>query len=65
MESGGKSHIVSGSQEVIGSIPICSTQRIKGLQAKKFAALFSFVYSIVPLQAVVKERIINIHQMYN
>jgi len=32
MESGGKSSIVSGSQEVIGSIPICSTQRIKGLQ---------------------------------
>ena len=58
MESGGKYHIVSGSQEVIGSIPICSTQRIKGLQASEFVALFSFVYSIVPLQALVKERFI-------
>ena len=47
MESSGKSRIVSGSQEVIGSIPICSTQIIKGLQASKFVALFSFVYTIV------------------
>ena len=36
----------SGSQEVIGSIPICSTQRIKGLQTSMFVALFSFAYSI-------------------
>jgi len=39
MESSGKSRIVSGSQEVIGSIPICSTQIIKGLQSFRFAAL--------------------------
>jgi hypothetical protein len=33
MELCGKSRIVSGSQEVIGSIPICSTQIKKHLQA--------------------------------
>ena len=39
MESGGKSRIVSGSQEVIGSIPICSTKIIKGLQISEFVTL--------------------------
>jgi hypothetical protein len=39
MESGGKSRIVSGSQEVIGSIPICSTKIIRGLQILKTVAL--------------------------
>jgi hypothetical protein len=57
MESGGKSPTFTGSQEVIGSIPICSTQRIKGLQTSRFAALFSFVDTIVPAKALVKERV--------
>jgi hypothetical protein len=39
MKSGGKCRIVSGSQEVIGSIPICSTQIIKGLQILEFVTL--------------------------
>jgi len=30
----------SGSQEVIGSIPICSTQIIKGLQISEFVTLY-------------------------
>jgi len=58
MESGGKTRIVPGSQEVIGSIPICSTKRIEGLETSEFATLFSFVYSPVPLQALAKERFI-------
>ena len=36
----GKSRIVPGSQEVIGSIPICSTFIIKGLQISKFVIPF-------------------------
>jgi len=40
MESSGKSRIVSGSQEVIGSIPICSTLIIKGLRILEFVTLF-------------------------
>ena len=32
MESSGKSRIVPGSQEVIGSIPICSTNVYKGFR---------------------------------
>ena len=39
MGSGGKYHIVSGSQEVIGSTPICSTQNIKGLRSSGFVTL--------------------------
>jgi len=39
MELCGKSRIVSGSQEVIGSIPICSTLIIKGLQISEFVTL--------------------------
>ena len=39
MESSGKSRIVSGSQEVIGSIPICSTKIIRGLQISEFVTL--------------------------
>jgi hypothetical protein len=39
MESSGKSRLVPGSQEVIGSIPICSTKIIRGLQISEFVAL--------------------------
>jgi len=39
MESSGKPHIFPGSQEVIGSIPICSTQSFKGLRSIRFATL--------------------------
>jgi hypothetical protein len=34
---------LTGSQEVIGSIPICSTEIIKGLQIFQFVIPFFFV----------------------
>ena len=40
MESGGISRIVPGSQEVIGSTPICSTLNFKGLQIFQFVIPF-------------------------
>ena len=36
----------SGSQEVIGSIPICSTEIMKQLQALHLVAAFSFALAI-------------------
>jgi hypothetical protein len=42
MESCGKTRIVPGSQEVIGSIPICSTSIDKGFRDLFFGTLSFF-----------------------
>ena len=56
-----KPRIVSGSQELIGSVPICSTQKIKGLQTIRFAALFSFGYFLVQILHPCKRTSYTIH----
>ena len=54
MESGGKCRIVSGSQEVIGSIPICSTKIIRGLQISEFVTL-----SFLPVFCQTGEKVVR------
>ena len=47
MEFSGKSRFVPGSQEVIGSTPICSTKSMKQLQSNVFVAAFLFAYKAI------------------
>jgi len=74
MESGGKTRHVSGSQEVIGSTPICSTLIIKGLQISEFVTLSFLPVFCQPADQIsyyahtvhyVKERFNSTHQIYN